>query len=197
MVPPGKRPGTEIDVRPARRSDLGRITEIYNHYVTRTAVTFDTAPFTVRDRLPWWSQFAETGRHRLLVATASEAEVVGYAGSTRFRPKPAYDPTVETTIYCAPEAVGHGVGATLYARLFDELAVEDVTTVVAAFTLPNAASAALHARFGFRPVGVFRRVGRKFGRYWDVQWMSRALRAARTRVASHAQPRRRGPSRIP
>ncbi len=170
-------------VRPARRSDLERLTEIYNHYVTETAVTFDTAPFRARDRIAWWRQFGTSGRHRLFVAETSDG-VVGYAGSTRFRPKPAYDPTVETTIYCAPGAVGRGVGTSLYERLFRSLAAEDVTTLVAGYTLPNPASAALHARFGFRPVGVFPRVGRKFGRYWDVQWLSRPLA-------------RRGPRRIP
>ncbi|HWZ42566.1 MAG TPA: hypothetical protein VNW97_03780 [Candidatus Saccharimonadales bacterium] len=48
--------------------------------------------------------------------------------------------------------------------------------VVAGFTLPNAASQALHERLGFKPVGVFREVGRKFGRYWDVAWTERPLR---------------------
>ncbi len=179
-----------LTIRPGRRSDLARLTHIYNHYVEETAVTFDVAPFRTRDRLAWFRQFAPSGRHRLFVAESS-AGVVGYAGSTRFRAKPAYDPTVETTIYCAPEAVGMGVGSALYRRLFDELAEEDVATVVAGYTLPNPTSAALHAKFGFRPVGVFPRVGRKFGRYWDVQWLWRPLADGRV------PGRRRRPSRIP
>jgi phosphinothricin acetyltransferase len=46
---------------------------------------------------------------------------------------------------------------------------------VAGITLPNAASLALHRRFGFSEVGVFSEVGRKFGRFWDVLWMEKAL----------------------
>jgi len=39
--------------------------------------------------------------------------VAGYAGSTRFRPKVAYDTTVGTTIYCVPEFIGKGLGTQL------------------------------------------------------------------------------------
>ena len=35
-------------------------------------------------------------------------------------------------------------------------------------TQPNEASARLHLAFGFELVGVYREVGRKFGRYWDI-----------------------------
>ena len=42
-------------------------------------------------------------------------------------------------------------------------------------TLPNPASAALHHKFGFRSIGVFHEVGRKFGRYWDVEWFEKGL----------------------
>jgi phosphinothricin acetyltransferase len=101
---------------------------------------------------------------------------VGYAGTTRFRPKPAYDTTVETSIYCAPEAVGKGIGSRLYSALFDAIAGEDIHRIVAGYTLPNPGSAALHARFGFKLVGVFQENGRKFGRYWDVAWSQRPLR---------------------
>ena len=52
---------------------------------------------------------------------------------------------------------------------------EDVHRAYAAIVLPNPASVALHARFGFAPVGTYREAGRKFGRYWDVQWFERPL----------------------
>jgi phosphinothricin acetyltransferase len=93
----------------------------------------------------------------------------------RWRPKPAYDTTVETTIYCAPESLGKGIGAKLYAALFDAIAYEDVHRIVAGYVPPNPASAALHERFGFRPVGTFSEVGFKFGTYWDVCWVERRI----------------------
>src|SRR5215470_10620808 len=134
----------ELLVRVAKRDDLPRLTEIYNYYVIHTPVTFDVEPYTVERREPWFGQFAETGRHRLLVAEESGI-VLGYAGTTRFRPKAAYDTTAETTIYCDPTATGKGIGRRLYQALFDALRGEDIHRFVAGYALPNAATAAIHA----------------------------------------------------
>jgi phosphinothricin acetyltransferase len=161
-----------ISIRPAVRADLPRLTEIYNYYVVNTPVTFDIEPYTVEQRAVWFGQFGTVGRHRLLVAEEN-GSVVGYGGTTRFRPKAAYETTVETTIYCAQEAIGKGIGARLYGALFETLKGEDIRRIVAGYTLPNPASAALHERFGFKSVGIFTENGRKFGRYWDVAWNER------------------------
>lgn len=164
----------EPHIRVAGKADLPRLTEIYNHYVIHTPVTFDVEPYTLERRAAWFEQFGPAGRYRLLVAE-DESGILGYAGTTRFRVKAAYDTTVETTIYCAPGAVQKGIGSKLYSALFASLVGEDIHKIVAGYTMPNPGSAALHARFGFQPVGVFHENGRKFGRYWDVAWLERAL----------------------
>jgi phosphinothricin acetyltransferase len=163
-----------VRIRPAERADLPRLTEIYNHYVVHSPVTFDVEPYTVERRAAWFEQFAPAGRHRLMVAEDGGG-VTGYAGTTRFRPKAGYETTVETTIYCSPGAAGRGIGSHLYAALFAALAGEDIHRILAGYALPNPASAALHRRFGFQLVGVFTGVGRKFGRYLDVAWNERPL----------------------
>ncbi len=164
-----------ILIRLATKDDFPRLTEIYNYYVVNTPVTFDVEPYTVERRATWFQQFGPTGRYRLLVAEQSGG-VVGYAGTTRFRPKAAYDTTVETTIYCDLSAAGKGIGRRLYTALFEAIAGEDIHRILAGYALPNPASAALHQRFGFKPVGTFSENGRKFGRYWDVMWTERPLR---------------------
>lgn len=163
----------DVYIRPATRDDLPRLVEIYNYYVIHTPITFDVEPYTVEKRAAWFEQFAPTGRYRLLVAE-SDATIVGYAGTMRWRPKAAYDTTVETTIYCAHDAVGKGIGRRMYEALFEALRGEDVHRYVAGYTMPNAATAALHERLGFKQVGIFSEVGRKFGKYWDVCWMERS-----------------------
>jgi phosphinothricin acetyltransferase len=165
---------SEVRIRSAATADLLRLTEIYNHYVIHTSVTFDVEPYSVEKRSAWLEQFGLSGRYRLLVAEV-DGGIAGYAGTARFRPKPAYETTVETSVYCAPDSVGKGIGARLYSALFQAIAGEDIRRVVAGYVLPNPQSAALHARFGFKPVGVFSESGRKFGRYWDVCWLERPL----------------------
>jgi phosphinothricin acetyltransferase len=166
---------TGVTIRAAALGDLPRLTEIYNHYIEHTAITFDVAPYTVeRRRDEWFSKFHESGRHRLLVAV-DHTGVLAYAGTMQFRTKAAYETTVETTIYCAPEATGLGLGGTLYTALFEALRDEDIHMIVAGITMPNPVSVKLHERFGFLPAGVFHGVGRKFGKYWDVAWYEKPL----------------------
>lgn len=161
-------------LRQALPEDLPALTELYNHYIRTSPVTFDLEPFSVAARRPWFEGFAAAGRHRLWVSEGAGG-VDGFACSRGFRPKAAYDTTVETTVYLAPDAVGRGLGRRLYEALFEALRGEDVHLAVAGVTLPNDASLALHRRFGFESVGIFREVGYKFERYWDVQWFQKEL----------------------
>ncbi|MFD3308915.1 GNAT family N-acetyltransferase [Streptomyces sp. NPDC058694] len=167
---------TEVQVRPGVESDLDALTDIYNHYVRETPITFDTATFTPVERRPWLLSHPEDGPHRLMVATAGDSQqILGYATSSAFRPKPAYETSVEVTIYLAPDAGGRGVGTLLYKALFAALTNEDLHRAYAGIAQPNEASVRLHERFGFRHVGTYREVGRKFGRYWDVAWYEKEL----------------------
>ena len=79
---------SELRIRAATPGDLPRLTQIYNHYVLHTPVTFDLEPQTIEQRAVWFSQFASTGRYRLPGRRGLDL-IVGYAGAARFRPEPA------------------------------------------------------------------------------------------------------------
>jgi phosphinothricin acetyltransferase len=162
-------------IRLAVQHDLPELTAIYNHYVVNTAITFDLLPFEPEGRRAWFDEHSSSGRHRLVVAVGHDNSLLGYATTSRWRPKAAYDTTVETSVYCRADAVGRGIGTALYTALFDALRAEDIHRLVAGVSLPNPESIALHERFGFRPVGVFPGVGRKFDTFWDVAWFERPL----------------------
>ena len=165
---------SDADIRPAREADLESLTALYNHYIRETAITFDIDPFSVEGRRPWLAQFKSSGRHRLLVAESGD-QLLGYAASMPFRPKAAYETSVETSIYLAPEAKGRGLGSRLYRELFAAIDGEDLNRAYAGVTLPNPESIALHRGFGFTSIGIYHQVGRKFERFWDVEWFERAL----------------------
>lgn len=161
-------------VRAAQPGDLLALTDIYNHYVRTSGVTFDTTEFTVEARQEWFSHYAASGPHRLFVAVEGD-DVLGYATSSPFRPKAGYATSVELTVYLRPDATGRGLGRMLYRSLLEALAEEDLHRAYAGVALPNDASVALHERLGFREIGTYVEVGRKFGRYWDVRWFERPL----------------------
>jgi phosphinothricin acetyltransferase len=164
-----------VVIRSAEQADLAVLTEIYNHYVRHTPITFDLVPFTVDRRQAWFDAHRADPRHRLFVAV-DKGQVVGYASTSRFRDKAAYETTAEASVYCSPGEVGRGIGRALYERLFGSIVGEDIHRIVAGVTMPNAASVALHERFGFQRIGTFSANGRKFGQYWDVAWFERPLK---------------------
>jgi len=164
----------DFALRSAVRGDLDALTEIYNHYVATSIATFDLAPQRPEERLAWFDLHSG-GRYRLWVASAVGGPVVGFACSSPYRPRLAYQTTVEVSIYLGPGVVGGGLGSRLYRALFDSIQDEDLHRAVAVIALPNPASVALHTRFGFQEVGRLREVGRKFDRYWDVALYERTL----------------------
>jgi phosphinothricin acetyltransferase len=166
--------GGDVKVRPATEADLEGLNDVYNEYVRTAHYTFDIEPMPMEARRDWFSHYGAAGRYRVFVAAAGDG-VVGYASSSRYRPKAAYETSVETSIYLVAEATGLGIGAKLYAALFDSLHGEDVHRAYAGISLPNPGSVALHEKFGFKRAGLYTEQGRKFDRYWDVAWYEKPL----------------------
>jgi len=111
-----------------------------------------------------------------LVACAEDGQVIGYAYAGAFRERPAYNCTVEDSIYLAPEAVGHGVGRALLAELISQCTQSGYSQMLAVIgDSGNLASIGLHRAMGFEDVGVLRDVGHKFGRYLDVVILQKSL----------------------
>ena len=164
-----------IAVRDATVEDLPTIAAIYTHYTLKTTATFN---IEVRSPRAWRDRFQQhivDGPYDLMVAEEDGA-VVGFVETQRFRPKAAYDRSVEISVYASPDAQGRGVGALLFAALFARLEGDErFHRAFSIIALPNAASIALHERFGFVHRGTLTEAGFKFGQYLDVAYYERAL----------------------
>ncbi|SRR5258706_2319975 len=160
-------------IRLATAADASEIACIYAPFCSETAISFeDSAPPAdemaqrvqqILQRLPW-------------LVFAGDDAVLGYAYASRHRERSAYRWSVDVTVYVAPQARRTGVGRRLYLSLFEILAMMGYHRAYAGVTLPNPASEGLHTALGFTPVGSYRRVGFKLGRWHDVRWFERALR---------------------
>ena len=164
----------DVLLEPARPGDLPGVLDILNHYVLNDHCTFDTEPWSCDDKQAWFDGFRTTGPYRLTVAR-QDGRLLGYAHSGRWRGKRAYDVTVETTVYLAPDSTGRGLGARLLGELLVSLRGSGALRAVAGIAQPNEASNRLHRGLGYRLVGTFHRVGRKFDRDWDVSWFERDI----------------------
>ncbi|WP_148615076.1 GNAT family N-acetyltransferase [Nocardioides rubriscoriae] len=156
-------------VRDATPDDLPAVKAIYDEQVAHGIATFDTtAP-----PLDHWRDRLDSPGH-LLVAV-EDTTVVGYAFSSTFRPRAAYDRTQEVSVYLDARARGRGLGRALYDVLLARLRDDGIHTVLAVVALPNDASEALHRGCGFERVGVLPEVGHKLGRWIDTALYARVL----------------------
>ncbi len=171
--------GTQLTIRDIESGDLAQVTEIYNYYVTHTAITFDIKTFSPEERAPWFEQFRPGRLHQCLVIEA-ENEVLGYASSSKFRVKPAYDQSIEVTIYLKADAAGRGLGYRLYNQLFTNLTDLQIHRAYAIIALPNPQSVKLHKSFGFKTAGTLTQVGYKFGQYHDTLWLEKQFTYSRS-----------------
>jgi L-amino acid N-acyltransferase YncA len=113
--------------------------------------------------------------HGALVC-AHRDEVLGYAYASQHRSRPAYQWSVDVSVYVQAQARRTGVGRALYQSLFALLALQGFYNAYAGITLPNPGSVGLHEAVGFQPIGVYRAVGYKLGSWHDVGWWQLALR---------------------
>jgi phosphinothricin acetyltransferase len=164
---------SDLHIRPAVAADADAMVEIYRPHIEQSWASFELVTPTAAEMAARIAAAQE--RHEWLVAEAS-GEVLGYAYGGTHRAREAYRFTVEVSAYVAAAAQARGVGARLYERLFCRLAELGYCNAVAGVTLPNDASVAFHERLGFTPVGVYHRVGFKFGEWRDVAWYERQLR---------------------
>ena len=143
--------------------------DIINHYITESVVTFEMVEMSLENRKTWFTQFSNDGRYQLMVAEL-EGKVVGYAASLRFHLRPAYAPSVTTSIYLHPDHTGKGIGMKVYSALLEELKkVDEVHRAYGLVVLPNPGSEKLHENLGFQIAGQLNEGGFKFGKYHDVR----------------------------
>lgn len=166
---------SEILIRPAGPSDAAGINAVYNPFIRESAATFETIEYSETDRLAWIEAQAKTGRHPVMVAVDGEGAVRGFANAAPFDPRGAYESSIKTSVFLAPEIRGRGVARRLYEALFQVLAGARLHRAYALIVAPNPASVALHKAFGFSHIATLNEVGRKFGRYYNVMWFEKRL----------------------
>jgi len=162
-------------IRPATPADAARICAIYNHYVTTTTVSFEEQAVTEPEMAQRIADVGAAGLPWLVLEI--DGALAGYAYATKWRVRPAYRHSVESSVYLDQAYAGRGLGRTLYGALLDRLRERGLHVVIGGIALPNDASAGLHEALGFRKVAHFSEVGRKFGRWLDVGYWELKLGA--------------------
>jgi phosphinothricin acetyltransferase len=163
-----------MQIRAATEEDLPEVSAIYDHHAVSSVSTFDDETPGPGRWLPKVGDDRVNGEH-LLVVVADDGEVRGYAESSVFRARPAYEYTREVSVYLGLDARQQGYGRKLYDELLGRLRADGVHQVLAVIALPNDASVRMHERSGFAHVGTMLEVGDKQDRMIDVGIYQRML----------------------
>ena len=152
-------------IRSVHIDDASALLDIYNYYVLNTTVNFDIDPLSLET-------FTDKINHIVseypYIVYEENNEILGFAYGSRFRPRPAYNYTSESTVYVKHTAHGKQIGSKLYAELIRLLKETDLHTVLGVLTVPNEASINLHEKFGFEQVAHLKEVGLKFGEWQNI-----------------------------
>ena len=152
-------------IRSAMLDDAARLAEIYNYYIEETTVTFEEEPLDASEMRARIS--CDDDHYPWLVADV-DGIACGYAYAAPWSDRRGYRPSAETTVYLAQEHMGKGLGSELYGELIESLRRKKLHCAIGVIALPNAASITLHERLGFRKIGEFQEIGRKFGQWINV-----------------------------
>jgi phosphinothricin acetyltransferase len=159
---------SDLLVRPARLADAESIRAIRNHAIEHLTAVWTDTPLDAAGAAAWLAPHLRRGS--AFVAELSGA-VAGYASYGPWRHSEGYRHTVEDSIYVREAAQGCGVGSALLETVIDAARRAGYRIVLADIESGNAASIALHERFGFHHVGTIHEAGTKFGRWLDLTIM--------------------------
>ncbi len=172
-------------IRLAHENDASQMLEIYAPIVQETTISFELEPpsetefqnriQSYQQKMPW-------------LVCEINGQLAGYAYASPYRTRAAYQWSVESSVYVSENHRRKGIAKALYTALFKLLQLQGFYHVVAAIALPNQPSVAVHEAVGFVPVGVFHRVGFKFGKWRDVGYWQLSLQSEQSFLSNGDEP---------
>jgi len=162
----------QIEIRLITENDAQAVLDIYAPYVRDTIISFEYEIPTLEDfalriktnitEYPW------------LVCLQND-KIIGYAYASKHRYRTAYQWSSEVSIYLSEEIHGKGIARVLYEALFSILQLQGYFNMFAGIGMPNEKSEGFHKALGFEEIGVFKKIGYKFGNWHDTKWFQRDL----------------------
>lgn len=165
---------SDITVRAVREADIEAIRALVNAEIRDAVNVWHETERSDAEMRHWVAERQSPGRAVIVAERAGR--VVGYGGYGPFRPHSGYALTAEHSLCVDAAERGQGVGAALLADLLRRAETQGVHILIGAIEAENAASIALHKRYGFVETGRLPEVGRKFGRWLTLVFMQRTVK---------------------
>ncbi|MFE5908059.1 GNAT family N-acetyltransferase [Streptomyces wedmorensis] len=144
-----------------------QVLAIYQAGIDEGNATFETIA-------PTWPEFdtAKLPAHRFSALDA-DGTVLGWVAAAKVADRCAYAGVVEHSVYVRPDARGRAIATTLLTALIESTEAAGFWTVQSGVFPENTASLAVHARAGFRVIGIRECMGRHHGVWRDTVLVER------------------------
>jgi L-amino acid N-acyltransferase YncA len=160
---------TSIDIRPLLPEDWPAVRSIYREGIATGNATFELDA-------PEWGEWDSAHLRDGRLVAEQDGSVVAWASLAPVSSRCVYAGVAEDSVYITAAMRGKGIGGRLLEALIRESESNGFWTLQAGIFPENAASLALHQKFGFRIVGVRERQGKMADRWRDVLLLERRSR---------------------
>ena len=142
----------ELTYRDALETDLPGIVRIYNSVIASRMVTADTEPVSVDSRVNWF-RVHDPKRRPLWVVEDHHGTMIGWVSFQSFYERPAYEATVEISLYLHPDQRGKGLGRKVLRDALDKASALGLRNIVGFIFAHNTPSLGLFRSEGFAEWG--------------------------------------------
>lgn len=170
---------SEIKLRIANVDDAEKLLAIYAPYVLNTAITYEYAVPSIEE---FRRRIETTLKKYPYIVAEDNGAPVGYAYTGAFHPRAAYAWDAETSIYVRKDYKERGLGRKLYTAIEEISRAQSLVKLYAVIACPDKDdeyltrnSIQFHAHLGYTPVAEFEKCAYKFGRWYNMIYMEKAL----------------------
>jgi phosphinothricin acetyltransferase len=160
-------------IRYAIKEDLPHIVEIYNASISSRIATGDIDPISVESRLKWFDEHSYD-RYPIWVMEIDK-KVAGWLSFQHFYGRPAYEKTVEISLYVSPYHQRQGIGRNLLQNAINQSPNLEIKTLLGFIFAHNIPSLDLFTKHQFEKWGYLPKVADLDGIERDLVIVGRTL----------------------
>jgi L-amino acid N-acyltransferase YncA len=143
-----------------------QIMEIFNEVISSSTALYEYQPRSM-DTMKSWFETKSAGNFPI-IGLIDQSNVLGFASYGTFRPQPAYQFTVEHSLYIHSDHRGFGYGKLLLEEIIKRARESQMRSTIGVIDAQNLVSIRLHEQLGFKQVGMIPEAGFKFDRWLDA-----------------------------
>ena len=148
------------------------VIDIFNHFIRHSHAAFLSDPVDY----DFFDHFRKLARgYPAVVVKDAAQQVVGFAFLRPHHTADTLRRAAEITYFILPDHTRQGLGSAILELFMEQAVPLGVDSFLACVSSKNQESLKFHLKNGFREVGRFARIGRKFGEDFDVVWLQKYL----------------------